>query len=177
MSKAEREMKAFLEGVDSQFYRPMIFDGAAFIDTMNKREKEREEMNACAAAQEAERKYYEEIAKNHSKSEEEMGKAFQKDSKELQAMLTHIKTHINASIKRENNFKTIAKGERKDYEHLADLHDIDYMELREAKVERTKAELIEDYEAVEKINKEIKNIEERLLFYSEQMKLIEAEEN
>lgn len=173
MSKA----KAFLEGVDSQFYRPMKFDGAAIINTMNKREKEREEINACAAAKEAERKYFDEIARNHSKSEEEMGKAFQKDSKELQTMLTHINTQINASLRRENKFRTIPKEERKDYEHLADLHDMDYRQLREARAERTKAELIEDHEQVEELNKEIKNIEERLLFYCEQMKLIEAEEN
>lgn len=180
MSREEREYRAFFEEIDSKAAREFSFDTEAFTEVWN-REKEIEAgVKAYEAAQAAEKAHAEKIRTDPTAAYNSMCNAFKKAGEDgsMQKWLDDINNHCKETIRKEQERCKLVQSKRDaSYEHLADMHDMDYIQLKEAKVERTKAELIDDYEAVEKLNKEIKNIEERLLFYSEQMKLIEAEEN
>lgn len=178
MSREEREKRAFFDEIDRKAPTQIRFDTSEFLETMKRADQIKESTRQYEAAKAAEKKHLEEVARNPAAFNAEIRAGFNKAAAEggLKEMLGQIDKQIKANQRREQAYIPKPKKNKASLDHLEELHDIDYRQLIEARAERTKAELIEDHEQVEELNKEIKGIEERLSFYSEQMKILEAEE-
>ena len=178
MSSEERAQRAWVEDVNRRLSKPLEIDGNALLETMNKADQSKANIKAYEAAKAAEKRHLEEIARNPAAFHDDIRNGFNKAAAEgaLKAMLNQVNKQINANMRREQALIPRERKNKARYDHLEELLDIDYKQLIEARAERTKAELIEDYEQVEELNKEIKSIEERMGFYNEQMKSLAAEE-
>ena len=173
MSREERELRAWLDGVNAQFSKPVIIDNDQAAAYLSEQDQIKRNNNIYEAKKAAETRKLDEIRKGTYK--EPIFDTSNID--EAAEMLTHINKQIKARIRADKAYLTLPKKAREGYDHLEELHDIDFKQLMEAKAERTKAELLEDFETVEELNKDIKSIEERLSFYSEQMKAIAGGED
>ena len=178
MSRAERELKAFLEEMDRRAPEQIRFNTNDFVEAWNKENEIKTTVKAYEAAEAAKKAHLEKIRTNPIEASNSLHQAFEKSKNDgsLQKWMEGIDKHCKESIRREQAALQMPKKRSASYEHFEDLYDIDHTKLLEAKAERTKATLIDDHEKVEALNKEIKTIEERISFYEEQMKILTDEE-
>lgn len=182
MSRLERAQKAFLnELFNNDETQKQIKENQILFDenTLTEEWKRQEQIKAATKAHEAEvaakKKHEEELARNPILWHEELNAAIKKESAGMKEVVSQLDKQIKVNIRNEQALYKLPK-DNKNSEHFEELYEIDQTKLFEARAERTKAELIEDYVTVEKLNNDIKSIEERLSFYDEQMKSIAAEE-
>ena len=166
MSKEERAMRACAKDVENQFSKPFVIDNdkaAAYL-------KEQKQLEASLNY------HMEKEAAEKRRLIEESNKPMHFEADAFRETLDQMDKQIKANIKAEQASLTLPKN-NESYDHLEELYDIDHMQLMEAKAERSRAELLEDSETVEKLNKDIKDLEAQLSFYSEQMAAIEGKDN
>lgn len=166
MSKEERAMRALLNDVNKRFSKPYVIDNDKAAAYYKEQRQIEASIKTYQDKQEAEKRNLIEMS----------SKPVHIEKAAVQEMLDHVNKQIKANIRAEQAYLKFPQKDES-YDHLEELHDMAYKQLIEAKAERTKAELLEDTENVEKLNQDIKDIEERLSFYSEQMKAIEGKDN
>lgn len=159
----------FLQGVKGQFDKPLVFDGAALLETMKKEEQIRTNTNLREAQKAADKKHLEDIAKGALYTRNEIGQGFNKDPQGTNIFMEHIKLQMRGSLQREAQFERMPREKSKQIKDLEELYEIDYSQLIEAKADRTKASILEDTKAVEDLDKEVKTIEGRLEQYTNQL--------
>lgn len=159
----------FLQGVKDQFAKPLVFDGAALLETIKKEEQIRKNTNLLEAQKAADKKHLEDIAKGALYTKNEIGQGFNKDPQGTNIFMEHLKLQMRGSLQGEARNERLPRDTRQQIKNLQELYEVDYSQLLEAKADRTKASILEDTKAVEDLDKEVKAIEGRLEQYTNQL--------